>query len=147
MGVNTGKYRTRLGVNIELDWESIQVKSCPDWYWYWYCITELNSSNTSSTITRGNEHRYRLLYLDWYWLILILILSCIWIDIDWITITRVNEHRYRLSCIWIDIGSSSCVNLEFCWIELYLVRQIPESTDWAEYGLILATVFVWTLSS
>ena len=54
--------------------------------------------------------------------------------------------RYRLSRIRIDIRYSICVNL---WVPDWVVSvgQIPENTDWTVSGLILAIVFMWSLSS
>ena len=78
--------------------------------------------------------------MDWYWL---WYLCEPWV-LGWIVSCKTETWEYRLSWIWIDIDYGIHVNLEFL-IELYLVRQIPENTDWAVYGLILIMVFVMNL--
>ena len=88
------------------------------------------------------EYRLSHFPMNWYWL-------WYWCEPwvpDWVVSYRTDTWEYRLSCIPIDIGYGIYVNVEFL-IELYLVRQILEKADWNVSGLILAIVFVWTLSS
>ena len=65
-----------------------------------------------------------------------------WEDRYGITL-RIQASHIRMDLYWLWIH----VNLEFL-IELNLLRQIPENTDWAKSELILlAMVFLWSLSS
>ena len=79
-------------------------------------------------------------YPDWYWL-------WYWCEPwvpDWIVSCKTDTWEYRLSRIRIDIDYGIRVNLEFL-IELHLVRQIPENTDWVVSGFVLTMVLVINL--